>query len=124
MFDIDKVRAIMSRYPRIHPEDTYALDAYWKDLSDALLADVDGTIRYLTAEATAEDLRRISEVTDELVAGTQSPALVTAIREAYCRFPETRKDRLLFSNLNLSIRMALDDAEDAKRLLAWHPPVG
>ena len=44
MFNIDKVHGILARYEHIHPEDSYSLNQYWKDLSDALLEDVNGYI--------------------------------------------------------------------------------
>lgn len=121
MFDITKLRAIMALYPHIHPEDTYELDRYWKDLSGALLEDIDGTIQYLQTAASAEELERISEVTDELVERTQSIPLIETIRTAYCRHSQTRNDHLLFENLDLSIAM-LHDKDAARRLLQWQPP--
>lgn len=120
MFDVDKVRAIMARYPHIHPEDSQLLDKYWKDLSNALLEDVDGTIRYLRSEATPEELERVSEVTDELAEYSQNTELMHAIRDAYQRHPETRKDPLLFTNLDISIGF-LKDPTAAQQLLNQKP---
>ncbi|PLS31664.1 hypothetical protein Uis1B_0485 [Bifidobacterium margollesii] len=120
MFDVDKVRAIMARYPHIHPEDSYLLDRYWKDLSDALLEDVDGTIHYLRSEATPEELERVSEVTDELAEYSQNAELIHAIQDAYLSHPETRKDPLLFTNLNISIGF-LNDTAAAQQLLKQQP---
>ncbi|KFI94593.1 hypothetical protein [Bifidobacterium stellenboschense] len=121
MFDINNVQAIMARYDHIHPEDSYLLDQYWNDLSGALVQDTNGTIRYLLNNATPEELDKISEVTDELVERTQSIELIKAIRTAYCKYPETLNDHLLFSNLNLSITIALKDKKAAQQLLAWKP---
>lgn len=113
MLDTAKLHAIMARYPHIHPEDAYELDRYWEDLSDALLEDIDGTIQYLLTEASAEELERISEVTDELVERTQSVPLIEAIRTAYCRHSQTRNDHLLFENLDMSIAMLHPGALDS-----------
>ncbi|MBT1165940.1 hypothetical protein [Bifidobacterium simiarum] len=117
MFDVNKVRAIMARYPHIHPEDGERLDQYWKDLSDALLEDVDGYISFLANGCSANELVLLNEVNDELVGTTQSSRLVQAIRAAHARFPETNRQYHLDDDLDFTIRHQIKSEEQRTRLL-------
>ena len=117
----DKVRGILSRHERIHPEDSYGLDRYWKDLSDALLEDVNAYISFLINDCTDTELILLSEVDDELIIATQSEHLVHALKTAQERFPDATREYRLDANLAHTISSCINDKDKARKLLAWKP---
>lgn len=121
MFNIDKVRGILARYEHIHPEDSYSLNQYWKDLSNALLEDVDGYISFLMNGCTSQELVLLSEVNDELIDATQNELLIHALKTAQARLPETTRKYQLDADLDYTISRHISDKDKAKQLLAWKP---
>jgi len=92
MFDTKSFRELIKKREALDPDDEYGAQECWKELTNLLAEDMDGTIDFINNECTENEFSWLSEIFDDVVIKTQSHEFIDCVQKvAIEKYPEESK---------------------------------
>lgn len=107
MMSTDTIRAIIEKRAAINDEWQAGVAECWKELTDALVEDIDVARKFLLEDCTADEASWVSEVYDDIVYKTQSREYIDLLRKSIERFPKEAEKYHMSDNLDIAVRTML-----------------
>ncbi|PJM79895.1 hypothetical protein [Bifidobacterium scaligerum] len=120
MFDVNKVKQIITERNATNDEWDDRIEDCWNRLVEELSHDPDQTAQFIL-HCSDEELSTVGEVLDELIWKTQSTDIIKAYRIAVRLHPKENKRFHLGATLDDAIESMLKDRSQAYQLIVWRP---
>ena len=121
--NIELLRKVIEQYMSLHPNDDFAVEKCWGEMTDILSNDIFATISFFERECTDEELYWLGSVFEDIAEKTQSKEFIQVLRsriakvlpEAYCQQnfkTEHMRNWVDYAEYVRSINSDIDYAED------------
>ena len=94
----DKIRTVLKKRIKLHPNDDYATEKCWEEEVEILSENIEETIAFFRQECTEDEFSWLSEIFEDVAERPQSREFVSCLYEIAEQFPEeTDKYHILYS---------------------------
>lgn len=120
--NIEQLRRVIARCASLHPNDDFATEKCWDEMTTILSDNISATLRFFKSECTNEEFYWLGSVFEDVAENTQSKELITVLRARLAMVtPETYHQQSLacehmrkyvdYAEFVRSVGMEIDYAE-------------
>lgn len=79
--NIKLLREIFSRYVSLDPNDDFAIEKCWKEMTNILSEDISATLHFFESECTDEEFYWLGSIFEDIAENTKSKELIQVLRK-------------------------------------------